>query len=82
MEHRKVRRAIAGLDEKHARRIVGLLAALKGHGGATLLSAITGMSRTTIRQGQLELVGEDPVPHDRVRRPGGGRKSLEKKTPD
>jgi hypothetical protein len=54
---------------------------MKGHGGNALLSAITGMSRTTILQGQRELVGSDSVPHDRVRRPGGGRKSLEKKGP-
>jgi hypothetical protein len=47
-EHRKVCRAIAGLDEKHARRVVGLLASMKGHGGTTLFSVITGMSRTTI----------------------------------
>jgi len=39
----------------------------------------TGMSRTTILQGQRELVGSDPTPTDRVRRPGGGRKPLEKK---
>jgi len=78
-EHRKVCRAIAGLDEKHARRVVGLLASMKGHGGTTLFSVITGMSRTTVLQGQAELVGRDPIPHDRIRRPGGGRKSLEKK---
>jgi hypothetical protein len=52
---------------------------MKGHGGTTLLSVITSMSRTTILQGQRELVGPDPVPGDRVRRHGGGRKSLEKK---
>src|SRR5882724_5243791 len=51
-EHRKVLRAIAGLDEKHARRVVGLLASMKGHGGNTLLSTITGMSRTTFLQGR------------------------------
>lgn len=80
-EHRKVCRAIAGLDEKHARRVVGLLASMKGRGGNTLLSTITGMSRTTILQGKRELVGVDAVPHERVRRPGGGRRSLEKKDP-
>jgi ABC-type multidrug transport system ATPase subunit len=52
---------------------------MKGHGGTTLFSVITGMSRTTVLQGQAELVGRDPIPHDRIRRPGGGRKSLEKK---
>lgn len=78
-EHRKINRALAGLDEKHARRVVGLMAELEGHGGVTRLSRITGMSRTTIAQGMRELVGPDPVPDDRVRRPGGGRKLLEKK---
>ena len=80
-EHRKVCRAIAGLDEKHARRVVGLLASMKGRGGTTLFSMITGMSRTTVLQGQRELGGRDPIPGDRVRRPGGGRTSLEKRRP-
>lgn len=81
-EHRKLNRLIAGLDEKQARRVVGLLAEKEGHGGITRLSRVTGMSRTTILQGQRELVGRDPIPHDRVRRRGGGRKRLEKKDPD
>ena len=78
-EHRKLNRVIAGLDAKHARRVLGLLAEKLGHGGITYLSRVTGMSRTTIVLGQRELVGKDPVPLDRVRRPGGGRKPLEKK---
>lgn len=80
-EHRKVNRVVSSLDEKWARRVVGLLAEREGHGGIAQLSRITGMSRTTILLGQRELVGEDPVPADRVRRPGGGRKPLEKKDP-
>ena|SRR5215208_5406275 len=80
-EHRKLNRVVSGLDEKWARRVVGLLAGREGHGGIARLSRITGMSRTTILQGQRELVGSDPVPADRVRRPGGGRKPLEKKGP-
>ncbi len=79
VEHRKLNRALAGLDEKHARRIVGLLAEKEGHGGISRLSRVTGMSRTTILLGQRELVGKDSVPEGRVRRPGGGRKTLEKK---
>ncbi len=82
MEHRRVLRALAGLDEKHARRIVGLLAEKEGHGGVSLLSRVTGMSRTTIMLGQRELRGKDTVPEGRVRRPGGGRKPLEKKDPN
>lgn len=79
MEHRKLNRALAGLDEKHARRVLGLLAEKEGHGGITRLSRITGMSRTTILLGQRELVSADPVPEGRTRRPGGGRPPLEKK---
>ena len=79
LEHRKLNRVLAGLDEKHARRVLGLLAEKEGHGGIARMSRVTGMSRTTIRLGQKELVGEDPIPEDRVRRAGGGRKELEKK---
>lgn len=81
-EHRKLNRALSGLDEKHARRVLGLLAEREGHGGIARLSRVTGVSRTTILLGQRELVGDDPVPEDRVRRPGGGRTALEKKVPD
>ena len=80
-EHRKLNRALSGLDEKHARRVLGLMAEREGHGGIARLSRITGMSRTTILQGQKELVGEDPVPEGRIRRRGGGRTRLEKKVP-
>lgn len=79
MEHRKICRALTGLDEKHLRRVVGLLALKEGHGGVSLLNQITGLSRTTILQGQRELSGPETVPHNRVRRRGGGRKPLEKK---
>jgi hypothetical protein len=72
-------RALSGLDEKHARRVLGLLAEREGHGGIARLSRISGVSRTTILLGQRELVGRDPIPEDRIRRPGGGRKLLEKK---
>lgn len=78
-EHRKLNRVLSGLDEKHARRVLGLLAEKEGHGGIARLSRVTGVSRTTILQGQKELVGEDPIPRDRVRRSGGGRKPPEKK---
>jgi len=72
---------LSGLDEKQARRVLGLLADNEGHGGIAHLSRMTGVSRTTILKGKRELVGIDPVPEGRVRRPGGGRKALEKKDP-
>ncbi len=78
-EHKKLNRALSGLDEKHARRVLGLLADRDGHGGIARLSRITGMSHTTILRGKRELVGRDPTPRGRVRQVGGGRKPLEKK---
>src|SRR6266545_453295 len=78
-EHRKLNRALAGLDEKHARRALGLLAEKEGNGGIASLSLITGVSRTTILAAQRELGGKDPVPKARIRRAGGGRLPLEKK---
>ena len=78
-EHKKINRLVSGLDEKQARRAAGLLADMRGHGGVAQLAVITGMSRTTIAKGQRELLGIDPISRDRVRRPGGGRKQLEKK---
>ncbi len=80
-EHRKLNRALSGLDEKHARRVLGLLAEKEGHGGIARLSRVTGVSRTTILRGKRELVGNDAISEGRVRRPGGGRKLLEKKDP-
>jgi hypothetical protein len=81
IEHRKLNRVVALLRDEKQARVVGLLAEREGHGGIARLSRVTGMSRTTILQGQRELVGDDPVPAGRVRRPGGGRKPLEKKDP-
>jgi hypothetical protein len=60
---------------------VALEAKKIGHGGATLLAKITGLSVETIRRGRYEL--EDGLadrPHDRVRKPGGGRQPIEKKS--
>jgi hypothetical protein len=78
-EHKRLNRALSGLDEKHARRVLGLLAEKDGYGGIARLSRVTGVSRTTILLGQRELAGKDPIPENRLRRPGGGRKPLEKK---
>lgn len=78
-EHLRINRMLSTLDEKNARRVAGLLASREGHGGVSLLSRITGMSRQTIDRGIGELEAEDDVPVDRVRAEGGGRKPLEKK---
>jgi hypothetical protein len=79
--HRTINRVLATLTERGRRLFAGLLALERGHGGIVELATITGMSRTTIRRGLLEIRRADLGVTDRVRRPGGGRKRLEKKVP-
>ena len=50
-----------------------------GHGGVVLFAQVTGLSRTTIRRGQVELEQGVADVATRLRRSGGGRKRLEKK---
>ena len=45
-----------------------------GHGGIALVSRATGISLPTIRRGIKELHGENSLPPERSRLPGGGRK--------
>jgi hypothetical protein len=58
----------------------GLLAMRRGHGGILALAEITGLSRTTIRRGVAELRRGVGLTRRRIRKPGGGRKLLEKKS--
>lgn len=80
-EHRALNRVLAGLDEKNRRRFVGLLALQWGRGGVTRLHEITGLSRTTIRRGRNEIQhAGQRAEQGRVRKAGGGRKAVEKKS--
>ena len=45
-----------------------------GHGGISIVSRATGMSRTTIRKGINELNNKELLAPNRIRREGGGRK--------
>ena len=67
------------LDERSRRLVAALLADQHGHGGITLVAQITGLSRNTIRRGQQELAQPEASSPTRIRRPGGGRKRVEKK---
>jgi transposase len=69
------------LDERGRRRYAAAEALAAGHGGITAVSQITGVARSTIGRGLAELRGGAPVESDRVRKPGGGRKSLTTKDP-
>jgi Rhodopirellula transposase DDE domain len=71
------------LDERLRRLWAGAEARALGRGGISLLSAATGLSRTTVREGLRELdagVSLDTVVT--VRRPGGGRKTLLERDPE
>ena len=72
---------LSRLDEQQRRWYVALEANKIGHGGDVLLSQITGLDVETIRRGRRELEAElAERPPERVRLPGGGQPSVEKKT--
>jgi hypothetical protein len=80
--HRFTNEFLSRLDEDHRRWYVALEAMKVGHGGDRLWSLITGLNVETIRRGRRELSqGLERFPPGRIRRPGGGRQALKKKTP-
>ena len=62
------------LDERSLRIFAAAEANSVGHGGVSLLSLITGLARSTIRRGQIDLASTVPPLLGQVRRAGGGRK--------
>ena len=69
------------LDEQQRRWFAALESNRIGWGGDTLLSQITGLDEKTIRRGREELATSlADRPTDRIRVPGGGRPTVEKKT--
>jgi hypothetical protein len=71
----KLRHMWPHLNER-SRRMVAAEAVQLGYGGVSLVSRACGLSRVTITKGINELQGV-PLPVERVRRPGGGRRKLE-----
>jgi hypothetical protein len=59
------------------RLLAGFLAQQLGKGGITQMQRISGLDRKTIAKGLRELRCANPLPADRIRRSGGGRKSVE-----
>lgn len=80
-EHGAINRLLTILDEKSRRRFVGLLALTAKHGDIQRLIDITGLSRNTVCRGRTEVKRvELHTVRDRIRRAGGGRRAVEKKT--
>ncbi len=67
------------LDERQRRLFAGLASLERGHGGDRRAAALTGLNPSTVARGRRELLSGN-VPRHRVRRPGGGRHRVEKKT--
>jgi len=70
---------LANLNEKQRRLYLGLESMKIGYGGDSVMSRITGVNIKTIARGRNELTNLDITP-DRVRKTGGGRHPIEKKT--
>jgi hypothetical protein len=68
------------LDERQRRLFAGLESMLLGWGGDRRMAEVTGLDAHTIAKGRRELVAGDLL-GEGVRRPGGGRKPVEKKRP-
>jgi len=66
------------LDERQRRLYAGLESQKFGHGGDRKIADLLGLDVHTVARGRRELFSGD-VESERVRRPGGGRKSVEKK---
>ena len=64
------------LDERGRRRFAAAEALAAGRGGIVVVSRITGVARSTIGRGLVELRGGASLDLTRARRPGGGRKAL------
>ena len=73
------------MNERVSRHWAAAEAMVLPHGGITLVSLATGMSRTRIRTGIAELKAQGDstpdLPPSRSRRPGGGGKRLEETDP-
>ena len=71
------------LDENQRRWVAGLLSAILGHGGTKQVADFAGIDPKTVRQGRIDLDAnlEDYPDDGRVRRPGGGRPSIKKRSP-
>jgi hypothetical protein len=72
----KYRALLRAMDERHRRLWAGTEARALGRGGIAVVARATGLARNTIVRGLAELEEKRPLPPDRVRRPGAGRKRM------
>jgi DNA-binding transcriptional ArsR family regulator len=70
------------LNEKQRRLFLASEAEAYGWGGVSEVSRLSGVSRTTIRTGMIELEGGEAIDVSRVRKRGGGRHVIEENIPN
>lgn len=64
------------LSEKERRRYAAIEALKLGHGGIQYIATLFGCSRSTIYVGIKEIENGSSTPPDRIRKEGGGRKTI------
>ena len=69
------------MDERGRRIFAATEARTAGFGGIAAVSRATGIAASTIGRGLAELSAADPLTPGRVRRPGGGDRTLVAKDP-
>ena len=69
------------LDERQRRLFAAAEAKAAGHGGIAAVSRVTRIAASTIGRGLKDIEAPDLLAPGRVRRPGGGRKSLTETDP-
>jgi hypothetical protein len=69
------------LDERQRRLFAGLEALRCGHGGDSMISSLLNIDKHTVAQGRRQLLQRD-VDIDRIRKKGGGRRSIKKNASD
>ncbi len=72
---------LAVLDERSRRLVLGAVARAAGDGGIGTVAKMTGASWQTVADGVAELESGQAAPPGRIRRPGGGRKTLAEADP-
>lgn len=66
------------LDERQRRLYAGLESLKCGHGGDLRIAELLGLDRSTVARGRHQLLSQDGE-LDGIRKPGGGRRPVEKK---
>ena len=72
-------RLFSVLDERQRRLYAGLESLRHGRGGDGRVAAQLGMAQATVAKGRQQLLSGD-YETERIRKPGGGRKALERKS--